>query len=110
MNPWPDAGESFLPAAMLLDQAEMGVIVTDRRVNLLYVNAYTRQLLEIPDEAGALIGQSLLAIGFGADQDKVTDLAGGVLRGRTWEGTFGSPPRDGSTRLIRASKAPLRHP
>ncbi|HXP54729.1 MAG TPA: GAF domain-containing protein, partial [Streptosporangiaceae bacterium] len=109
MNPWPDAGESFLPAAMLLDQAEMGVIVTDRRVNLLYVNAFARQLLDVPAEAGSLIGQSLLAIGFDADQDKVTDLAGSVLRGRTWEGTFASPCSDGSTRLVRAYAVPLRH-
>ena len=33
------AGESFLPAEMLLDQAEMAVIVTDRHCSLLYVNA-----------------------------------------------------------------------
>jgi serine phosphatase RsbU (regulator of sigma subunit) len=110
MNPWPDAGEAFLPASMLLDQAEMAVVVTDRRVNLLYVNAYARGLLEVPGEAGDLIGQSVLAIGFGADQDKVADLAGSVLRGRTWEGTFVSPCRDGSTRLIRAYAVPLRHP
>src|ERR1700761_7409014 len=110
MNPWPDAGEAFLPAAMLLDQAEMAVIVTDRRVNLLYVNAYARKLLEVPGETGDLIGQSVLAIGFGADQDKVADRAGSVLRGRTWEGTFVSPRRDGSTRLIRAYAVPLRHP
>ena len=110
MNPWPDAGEAFLPAAMLLDQAEMAVIVTDRRVNLLYVNAYAQKLLEVPGETGDLIGQSVLAIGFGADQDKVADLAGSVLRGRTWEGTFVSPRRDGSTRLIRAYAVPLRHP
>src|SRR6201996_6635357 len=110
MNPWPDAGESFLPAAMLLDPAEMGVIVTDRPVNLPYVTAFARQLLDVPAEAGSLIGQSLLAIGFDADQDKVADLAGSVLRGRTWEGTFVSSCRDGSTRLIRAYAVPLRHP
>src|ERR1700761_5166798 len=101
MNPWPDAGESFLPAAMLLDQAEMGVIVPDRRVNLLYVNAFARQLLDVPAEAGSLIGQSLLAIGFDADQDKVTDLAGSVLPDQTWEGRFASPCSDGSCRLVQ---------
>src|ERR1700759_3281800 len=110
MNPWPDPGEAFLPAAMLLDQAEMAVIVTDRRVNLLYVNAYAQKLLEGPGETGDLIGQAVLALGFGPDQGKGGHLAGGVVRGRTWEGTFVSPRRDGSTRLIRAYAVPLRHP
>ena len=47
MSPWPDAGEAFLPASMLLDQAEMAVVVTDRRINLLYVNAYALRLLDV---------------------------------------------------------------
>ena len=110
MNPWPGAGEAFLPAAMLLDQAEMAVIVTDRRANLLYVNAYALRLLDVPGDAASLIGQSVLSIGFGEDQDKVTELAGSVLHGRTWEGTFVSPGQDGSSRLIRAYAVPLRHP
>src|SRR6201995_172589 len=110
MDPWPDAGEAFLPRAMLVDQAELAVIGPDRRVILLYVNAYAQKLLEVPGETGDLIGQSVLAIGFGADQDKVAALAGSVLRGRTWEGTFVSPRRDGSPRLIRAYAVPLRHP
>jgi serine phosphatase RsbU (regulator of sigma subunit) len=110
MNPWPDAGESFLPAAMLLDQAEMAVIVTDRRRNLLYVNAYALRLFEVPGDAAPFIGQSVLAIAFGEDQDKVADLAGSVLRGRAWEGTFVSSRRVGSGRLIRAYAVPLRHP
>ena len=110
MNPWPDAGESFLPAAMLLDQAEMAVIVTDRRSNLLYVNAYALRLFEVPGDAGPFIGQSVLAVAFGEERDKVADLTGNVLRGRTWEGTFVSSGRDGSGRLIRAYAVPLRHP
>jgi serine phosphatase RsbU (regulator of sigma subunit) len=110
MNPWPDPGESFLPAAMLLDQAEMAVIVTDRRSNLLYANAYALRLFEAPVDAGPFIGQSVLAIAFGEDRDKVADLTGSVLRGRTWEGTFVSTCRDGSGRLIRAYAVPLRHP
>src|ERR1700760_118676 len=110
MNPWPGAGEAFLPAAMLLDQAEMAVIVTDRRTNLLYVNAYALRLLDVAGEPGSFIGRSVLSLGFSQDQDKVTELAGSVLHGRTWEGTFVSPRRDGSTRLIRAYAVPLRHP
>jgi hypothetical protein len=110
MNPWPDAGEAFLPAAMLLDQAEMAVIVTDRRTNLLYVNAYALRLLNVSADPASLIGQSVLSLGFAGDQDKVTELAGSVLHGRTWEGTFVSPGPDGSSRLIRAYAVPLRHP
>src|SRR3984885_9727958 len=98
MNPWPDAGESFLPAAMLLDQAEMAVIVTDRRSNLLYVNAYALRLFGAPGDAGPFIGQSVLAVAFGEDRDKVAELTGSVLHGRTWEGTFVSSGRDGSGR------------
>src|SRR6201996_2176144 len=110
MNPWPGPGEAFLPAAMLLDQAEMAVIVTDRRTNLLYVNAYALRLLDVAGEPGSFIGRSVLSLGFSQDQDKVTELAGSVLHGRTWEGTFVSPNRDGSRRLIRAYAVPLRHP
>src|ERR1700759_2171726 len=110
MSPWPDAGEAFLPASMLLDQAEMAVVVTDRRINLLYVNAYALLLLEVPGDAAPFIGESFLAIGFGEDQDKVAELAASVLRGRTWEGTFVTHCQDGSSRLIRAYAVPLRHP
>jgi serine phosphatase RsbU (regulator of sigma subunit) len=110
MSPWPDAGEAFLPASMLLDQADMAVVVTDRRINLLYVNAYALRLLEVSGDAAPFIGQSILAIGFGEDQDKVAELAASVLRGRTWEGTFVTHCQDGSSRLIRAYAVPLRHP
>ena len=70
MNSWPDTGEASVPAAMLLDQAEMAVIVTDRRASLLYVNAYALRLLEVPGDTAPYIGQSVLSIGFGEDQDR----------------------------------------
>ena len=112
MKSWQDTtGESFLPAEMLLDQAEMAVIVTDRRCNLLYVNAYAARLLGVAGDARRFIGQSVLSIGFGAgDQDKVTALARCVLHGRPWEGTFASTGEDGSSLLVRAYAVPLRHP
>ena len=104
------AGESFLPAEMLLDQAEMAVIVTDRHCSLLYVNAYAGRLLGVPGHASRFIGQSILSIGFAArDQDKITELARSVLHGRPWEGTFASIREDGSGLLIRAYGVPLRH-
>ncbi len=112
MTSWTDAaGESFLPAEMLLDQAEMAVIVTDRRCNLLYLNAYATRLMGAPADASRLIGQSVLSIGFAAgDQDKVTGLARCVLRGRPWEGTFASTHGEGCSLLVRAYAVPLRHP
>ncbi|HEY0716529.1 MAG TPA: SpoIIE family protein phosphatase [Streptosporangiaceae bacterium] len=110
MKSWPDAGEAFLPAAMLLDQAEMAVIVTDRRSNLLYVNAYALGLLDVPGDAGPLLGRSVLSLGLAGEQDKVSELAASVLRGRAWEGTFVSQSRDGAGRLIQAYAVPLRHP
>ena len=111
MKSWQDvAGESFLPAEMLLDQAEMAVIVTDRRCNLLYLNVYTARLLGVPGDTGRFIGQSVLSIGFAAgDQDKLSRLAQCVLHGRPWEGTFASAGEEGSSLLVRAYAVPLRH-
>ena len=111
MRSWPDAaGESFLPAEMLLDQAEMAVIVTDRRCNLLYLNGYATRLMGAPEDTSPLVGHSLLSIGFAAgEQDKVTGLARSVLHGRPWEGTFLSSDEDGSSLLVRAYAVPLRH-
>ena len=53
-----------------------------------------------------------LSLGLFADDGvrKTEDLAGQVLRGRSWEGTFESVRGDGSRMLIRAIAVPLRHP
>jgi serine phosphatase RsbU (regulator of sigma subunit)/anti-sigma regulatory factor (Ser/Thr protein kinase) len=112
MRPWADAAsESFLPAEMLLDQAEMAVIVTDRRSNMLYVNPYAARLFRVSGDPSRLIGQSLLSIGFGdGDQDKAADLAKNVMAGRTWEGTFAGGHEDGHSVLIRGYAVPVRHP
>ncbi len=60
MRPWPDAaGESYLPAEMVLDQAEMAVIVTDRRSNLLYINPFAARLFRVSGDASRFIGQSV---------------------------------------------------
>jgi serine phosphatase RsbU (regulator of sigma subunit) len=112
MRPWPDAaGESYLPADMLLDQAEMAVIVIDRRSNLLYINPFAARLFRVSGDPSRFIGQSVLSIGFGGgDQYKAADLAESVLHGRTWEGTFASACEDGSGVLVRAYAVPVRHP
>lgn len=112
MKSWTGAAsESFLPAEMLLDQAEMAVIVTDRRSNLLFLNPFAARMLRLPGDPRRFTGQSLVSAGFGAgDQDKIAELARTVLRGRTWEGTFASEADDGSSVMIRAYAVPLRHP
>jgi serine phosphatase RsbU (regulator of sigma subunit)/anti-sigma regulatory factor (Ser/Thr protein kinase) len=111
MNPGTDAASKwYLPAEMMLDQAEMAIIVTDRRSNLLYVNPFAARLFQIPGDVSRLIGQSIFAIGFGdGDRDKVAELARNVLRGRAWEGTFACAPDGRPSVLVRAYAVPMRH-
>ena len=46
----------------------------------------------------------------GDDVRTMEDIAGQVLRGRSWEGTFEAERGDGSRGLMRAQAVPLRHP
>src|SRR6266568_7311795 len=70
----------------VLDQAEAGVVVTDRLGNLQYANSFAVRLFGFPDDPGRLVGRSLLSLGFEeGDLQKANDLAGQVLRGRAWE-------------------------
>jgi hypothetical protein len=111
MNPGADtASEWYLPAEMLLDQADMAIIITDRRSNLLYVNPFAARLFRVPGDVSRLIGQPVFSLGFGdGDRDKTAELARNVLRGRTWEGTFASTCDDRSSVLVRAYAVPMRH-
>ena len=61
---------------------------------------------------GGLAGCPVLSLGLFADDSvrKAEDLAGQVLRGRSWEGTFESIRGDGSRALMRAVAVPLRRP
>src|SRR6202522_4387837 len=97
---------------MVLGQADIAVVVTDRLSNLLYINEYAARLFRISGDVGRLAGCPVLSLGLFADDDvrKTEDLAGQVLRGRSWEGTFESMRGDGSRALIRAFAVPLRHP
>jgi PAS domain S-box-containing protein len=93
----------------VLDQAEAGVVVTDRLGNLQYANSFAVRLFGFPDEPGHLVGRSLLSLGFEeGDLRKANDLAGQVLRGRAWEGTFAILRTDGTRALVRAQAVPLR--
>jgi serine phosphatase RsbU (regulator of sigma subunit)/anti-sigma regulatory factor (Ser/Thr protein kinase) len=97
---------------MVLGQADIAVVVTDRLSNLLYINDYAARLFRVSGDAAQLAGCPVLSLGLFADDDvrKTGDLAGWVLRGRSWEGTVESVLGDGSRALIRAFAVPLRHP
>ena len=113
MTGWGEAAfDAYLPADMVLGQADIAVVVTDRLSNLLFVNDYAARLFRISGDVARLAGCPVLSLGLFADDDvrKTEDLAGQVLRGRSWEGTFESLRGDGSRALIRAFAVPLRHP
>ncbi len=113
MTGWGEAAfDAYLPADMVLGQADIAVVVTDRLSNLLYVNEFAARLFRVPGDVARLAGCPVLSLGLFADDGvrKTDDLAGQVLSGRSWEGTFESVRRDGSRVLTRAMAVPLRHP
>lgn len=91
MTGWDAASfEAYLPAAMVLGQLEAAVVVTDRLSNLLYANPYAARLFDFPGDAAELVGRSILSLGFEEGElGKAAELSRQVLRGRTWDGTFG---------------------
>jgi len=106
------ASDAYLPADMVLGQADIAVVVADRLSNLLFVNEYAARLFRIPGEVSRLAGHPVLSLGLfsGDDLHKMEDAARQVLRGRAWEGTFETARGDGSHALMRALAVPLRHP
>src|SRR5580658_4708185 len=113
MRNWGEAAfDAYLPADMVLGQADIAVVVADRFSNLLFLNEYAARLFRTPDDVSRLAGHSILSLGLfsGDDLHKMEDAAGQVLRGRAWEGTFETVRGDGSRALMRAFAVPLRHP
>jgi serine phosphatase RsbU (regulator of sigma subunit) len=106
------AFDPYLPAELVLRQAEIGVVVTDRHGNVLFTNEYVGLLLRLPGDAARLAGQPMHALGFIPDGDlpKAEDLSRQVLSGVTWEGTFTGTRGDGSLVFLRVLAVPLRHP
>jgi serine phosphatase RsbU (regulator of sigma subunit) len=104
--------DPYLPAELVLRQAEIGVIVADRQGNVLFVNDYLVRLLRLPGDTAKLAGQPLHALGFIPDEDlpRVADLSRQVLSGTCWEGTFTGTRGDGSMAFVRTLAVPLRHP
>ena len=113
MTGWGDAAfDPYLPAGLVLGHADIAVVVTDRLSNLLYLNDFAVRLFRISGDAARLAGCPVLSLGLFADDGvyRTEDMAGQVLRGRSWEGTVESARGDGSRTLIRALAVPLRHP
>ena len=104
--------DPYLPAELVLRQAEIGVIVADRQGNVLFVNDYLVRLLRLSGDTAKLAGQPLHALGFIPDEDlpRVADLSRQVLGGASWEGTFTGTRGDGSMAFVRTLAVPLRHP
>ena len=111
MTGWGEvAFDPYLPADMVLDHADIAVVVTDRLCNILYVNDFAARLFRVSGDVSRLAGCPVVSLGLFADDGvrKTEDLAGHVLRGRSWEGTFESERGDGSRTLIRGIAVPLR--
>ena len=104
--------DPYLPADLVLRQAEIGVIVADRQSNVLFVNEYVTRLLRLPADASRVAGQPLHALGFIPDGDlpKAADLSRQVLSGMSWEGTFTGTRIDGTLVFVKVLAVPLRHP
>jgi serine phosphatase RsbU (regulator of sigma subunit) len=106
------AFDAYLPADLVLGQADVGLVVADRLGNLRYVNEYAAQLFRVSGDVSRLAGCSVHSLGLFADEDrrKLEDLTGQVLLGRSWEGTFESIRPDGSRALMRGFAVPFRRP
>ncbi len=112
MTNWEQgAFDAYLPADMVLSQADVGVVVADRLSNLLYINEYAARLFRLSGDVSRLVGGPVLSLGLFAGDDlrKMEDLARHVLRGRSWEGAFASIRGDSSRALMRGLAVPLRH-
>jgi serine phosphatase RsbU (regulator of sigma subunit) len=110
---WGDvASGAYFPADAVLKAADIGVVVTDRLGNIRYVNKFAAGLFRVSGDVARLAGCPLESLGLfaGDGSRQAEDLAGQVLRGRSWEGTFESARGDGSRGLIRAFVVPLRQP
>ena len=113
MTGWGEAAfDAYLPADMVLDHADIAVVVTDRLCHILYVNDFAARLFRVPGDISRLAGCPVVSLGLFADDGvrKTDEVADQVLRGRSWEGTFESERGDGSRTLNRGTAVPLRHP
>ncbi len=57
MTGWGEAAfDAYLPADMVLDHADIAVVVTDRLCNILYVNDFAARLFRVSGDISRLVG------------------------------------------------------
>ncbi|HZC39481.1 MAG TPA: SpoIIE family protein phosphatase [Streptosporangiaceae bacterium] len=81
-----------LAGAQVLAQAEAAILVTGADGGLRYANPFARRLFDLA----------------GGAPPAPAGLAGQVLRGQAWDGTFAARRPDGTTVFVRAEAVPLR--
>src|SRR5512146_2127668 len=110
----PSVFDPHLPAEVILRQAEIGVIVVDRKGCVRFVNACAARILRVAadpaDASATLAGQPLVSLGLIPDGDlaKADDMTRQVLRGLAWEDTFTGNRDDGGLSFIRTLAVPVR--
>ena len=68
MTGWGEAAfDAYLPADVVLGQADIAVVVTDRLSNLLYVNEFAARLFRVSGDVARLAGCPVLSLGLFAD-------------------------------------------
>src|ERR1700734_2603339 len=113
MTRWNEGSAArYLPAELILSQAEIGVIVADRDGNVQFVNDYAARLLRLTGEAAALAGRTFDAVGLIPDAElgKADELSRQVLSGMPWEDTLAARRGDGTLVFLREFAVPLRGP
>ena len=109
MTRWNEGSPAkYLPADLVLSQAEIGVIVADTDGNILFANEHVARLLRLAGEAAALAGRPLAAAGLIHDQSKADELSRQVLSGMSWEDTLAARRGDGTLVFVREFAVPLR--
>ena len=76
MTGWGEAAfDAYLPADMVLDHADIAVVVTDRLCNILYANDFAARLFRVSGDISRLAGCPVVSLGLFAD-DGVRVTAG----------------------------------
>ncbi|MGH3318968.1 MAG: SpoIIE family protein phosphatase [Streptosporangiaceae bacterium] len=98
-----------LQADVVLENADIAVLVTDRYSNIAYWNAFAERMFGF--SRAEVLGRSVLELGV-AEEDRYQAwrLARHVLKGGTWEGTFSNLRKDGSRLFTRIHAVPRRDP
>jgi PAS domain S-box-containing protein len=113
MTRWNEGSPAkYLPAELVLSQAEMGVIVADRDGNVVFANEHIARLLRLAGETVALVGKPIGAFGLIPDEipGKADEIFRQVLSGSTWEDTVAGRRADGTLVFVREIAVPLREP